>query len=306
VKPKRHPLLLFLRLSRPFFLLGGFLLYGLGAAIASYLGRPIDGAIYAIGQALVTSLQLMTHYLNEYFDVGVDRVNPERTFFTGGSGILGEHGLPPRVALYAAAGCLLIAAGLASFLISSGRGAAVALLVLIVSALTAFFYSSPPLRLVSTGFGELTTSILVAGLVPTFAFALQTGEMHRLLFMSTVPLASLHFAMLLVFELPDWPVDRRSGKRTLVVRLGWASAMRLHDGALLLAYAGLGLAFLSGMPARVALGALLPLPLALIQVWQLRRIRSGAAARWPIMELSALALFALTAYLELIGFLIPN
>jgi 1,4-dihydroxy-2-naphthoate octaprenyltransferase len=247
----------------------------------------------------------MTHYLNEYYDVGVDRGNPQRTFFSGGSGILGESGLPPRVALYAAAGCLLIAAGLASLLLSSGRASAVAWLVLIVSALAAFFYSAPPLRLVSTGFGELTTSILVGGLVPSFAYALQAGEMHRLLFMSTVPLASLHFAMLLVFELPDWPADRRAGKRTLVVRLGWHSAMRLHDGALLLGYAALALAFLSGMPSRVALGALIPLPLALIQVWQLRRIRSGAAARWSIMELGAVALFALTAYFELIGFLSP-
>jgi 1,4-dihydroxy-2-naphthoate octaprenyltransferase len=306
VKPKAHPLVLFVRLSRPFFLLGGLLLYGLGAAIASYLGRPIDTGLYVVGQALVTSIQLMTHYLNEYYDVGVDRVNPQRTFLTGGSGILGENGLPPRVALYAAVGCLLVTAGLTSLLISSGRASAIAWLVLLVSALTAFFYSAPPLRLVSTGFGELTTSILVAGLVPSFAFALQTGEMHRLLFMSTVPLASLHFAMLLVFELPDWPVDRRCGKRTLVVRLGWASAMRLHDGALLLAYVTLGLAFISGMPARVVVGALLPLPLALLQAWQLRRIQSGAAARWSVMEINALALFALTAYLELIGFLIPN
>lgn len=303
---KRRPFVLFIRLSRPFFLLGGFLLYGLGAAVASYLGRTIDAGLYAIGQGLVTAVQLMTHYLNEYFDVGVDRANPERTFFTGGSGALGENGLPPRVALYAAAGCMLVAAGLASTLISTGRASAIAWLVLLVSALAAFFYSAPPIRLVSSGFGELTTSLLVAGLVPTFAFALQTGEMHRLLFMGTVPLAALHFAMLLVFELPDWPVDHRGAKRTLVVRLGWASAMRLHDAAVLLAYVVLVAALLSGMPARVGLGAFLPLPLALVQMWQMRRIRSGAAARWTTMELNAIALFALTAYLELIGFLIPD
>ena len=306
VKPSRHPVLLFLQLSRPFFLLGGILLYGLGAAIAAYLGERIDVGLYLLGQGLITSIQLMTHYLNEYYDVGADRSNPERTFFTGGSGALGEGALPRRVALYGAVGCLVIAAGLASALIGIEGVSAVAWLILVASALAAFFYSVPPVRLLSTGFGELTTSILVGGLVPTFSFALQTGEMHRLLLMSTVPLASLHFAMLLVFELPDWPADLRSGKRTLVVRLGWAGGMRLHDAALLLAYASLFVAVLSGMPPRVGIGALLALPLALVQVWQLRRIRGGSNPRWFTVELNAVALFALTAYLELVGFLIPG
>jgi 1,4-dihydroxy-2-naphthoate octaprenyltransferase len=124
--------------------------------------------------------------------------------------------------------------------------------------------------------------------------------------MSTVPLASLHFAMLMVFELPDWASDSGVGKRTLVVRLGWDGGMQAHDGALMLAYGCLALAFLSGMPPRVAIGALLGLPLALVQAWQLRRIRRGASPRWLTMEMNALALFALTAYLELVGFLFPD
>jgi 1,4-dihydroxy-2-naphthoate octaprenyltransferase len=305
VKSSGHPALLFLRLSRPFFLLGGFLLYGLGAAIALYLGRRIDSGLYLIGQGLITSIQLMTHYLNEYYDFSADRSNPERTFFTGGSGALGEGGLPRRAALYAAVGCMVAAAGLASALIARGMSA-VAWLILLAIALAAFFYSVPPIRLLDTGFGELTTSILVGGLVPCFAFALQAGEMHRLLLMATVPLASLHFAMLMVFELPDWPADLRAGKRSLVVRVGWAGGMRLHNAALLLAYGSLGVAVLSGMPPRVAIGALLALPLALVQAWQLHRIRGGVAPRWTSLELSAVALFALTAYLEVAGFLIPR
>jgi len=306
VRGSRSPILFFLRLSRPFFLLGGFLLFGLGGAIAAYLGRRVDLGLYVLGQALVTSIQLMTHYLNEYYDFDADRVNPERTFFTGGSGALGEGRLPRRVALYAATGCLVIAAGLTSALITRGGISSVVWVILSAIGLAAFFYSVPPVRLLSTGFGELTTSILVAGLVPLLSFALQTGEIHRLLFISTLPLASLHFAMLMVFELPDWAADLRAGKRTLVVRLGWAGGMRAHDGALVLAYASLAFAFFSGMPPRVVIGALLGLPLALVQIWQFRRIRSGAAPRWVTMEMNAVALFALTAYLELVGFLIPG
>ncbi|MCK4692706.1 MAG: hypothetical protein KAT23_03695, partial [Anaerolineales bacterium] len=59
---------LFLRLSQPLFLLGGALLYSLGAAIASFLGKPIDLYLYLLGQGLVTSLQLMTHFLLVYHE----------------------------------------------------------------------------------------------------------------------------------------------------------------------------------------------------------------------------------------------
>ena len=56
---------LFVRLSRPFFLLGSALVYALGVGIARYLGISIDWGLYLLGQAWVTTLQLATHYFNE-------------------------------------------------------------------------------------------------------------------------------------------------------------------------------------------------------------------------------------------------
>jgi hypothetical protein len=38
--------LLFVRLARPLFLLGGVLIYALGAGIARYLGAEIDWGVY--------------------------------------------------------------------------------------------------------------------------------------------------------------------------------------------------------------------------------------------------------------------
>src|SRR5262245_35998443 len=58
----------FVRLGRPLFLGGGFVLYGLGAAVAAAHGVRLNVALYALGQAVVTALQLMTHYANDYFD----------------------------------------------------------------------------------------------------------------------------------------------------------------------------------------------------------------------------------------------
>ena len=302
--PTGRQILLFLKLSRPHFLVGGFLLYGLGASIASYLGRPIDLGLYALGQALVTAIQLMTHYLNEYFDSPADRDNSNRTPLSGGSGALGPDGLPRKVALYAGILSLALAATIGSAALVSGAMPALAWIILILIFLGAYFYSAPPVRLVSSGYGEIAASVVVAGLLPSFGFAVQTGELHRLLLMSTTPLMALSFAMLLVFELPDYATDVKYAKRNFMVRLGWQAAMRAHDLAVVFALLSLAVAYLNGLPPRVALSALIATPLGVAQVWQMRRIRMGFPPRWTTLTVSALALFALTAYLELAGYLL--
>ena len=82
---------LFIKLTRPLFLVGVALLYALGAGIAKYLGVRIDWGFYILGQLWVTLLQLSTQYLNEYFNAPMDQNNPNRTFLTGGSGAVGPQ-----------------------------------------------------------------------------------------------------------------------------------------------------------------------------------------------------------------------
>ena len=48
----------FVRLGRPIFLVGGVVLYGLGAAIAAYLGHPVGRARFICGQVAVTATQV--------------------------------------------------------------------------------------------------------------------------------------------------------------------------------------------------------------------------------------------------------
>ncbi len=303
MKITRHQLLLFLRLSRPHFLLGGLLLYALGASISSYLGKPVDSAVYILGQGIVTSIQLMTHYLNEYYDAPGDNANANRTLFSGGSGALGPEGLPRITALYAGIVAMASAAIFTVMLVARDTTPLLAWLVLIMAFVGAFGYSAPPLRLIHSGYGELVASFVVAGLIPTFAFCLQTGELHRLLFMTTLPLVALHFAMMISFEIPDYASDLKYGKRTLMVRAGWQTAMRFHDAAIL--FAGLAFlgAYLSGFPWRVSLGTLIAVPLGIAQIWQMSRIRRGQPPNWKILTLNAMLVFGLTAYLEWMGFI---
>jgi 1,4-dihydroxy-2-naphthoate octaprenyltransferase len=122
--------------------------------------------------------------------------------------------------------------------------------------------------------------------------------------MSSTPLVCLFFALLILFELPNYALDTKLEKRNLLVRVNWPTAMRLHDIAILIAVVSIIIAFFLGLPRRVALGTLIALPLAAAQLWQLDRIRQGYPVRWRTLLYSAIALFVLTTYLEFIGYLL--
>jgi 1,4-dihydroxy-2-naphthoate octaprenyltransferase len=293
---------LFIKLSRPLFLLGAVLVFALGVGIARFLGNEVDWGLYFLGQAWVTTLQLATHYFNEYFDSPADKANINRTPFSGGSGALGESGLPREVAFWAGIASLT---GATSFTLMILRldGVNPALFILMgFIFFGAFFYSVPPVRLVESGYGELTTSIVVASLVPAFAFMLQTGELHRIVAMSTFPLITLHVAMMLIFELPDYANDMKFEKLTLMVRIGWEKSILIHNILILVAYLLIGIALLFGYPSSVGVPALLSLPLGLFQIWYVNRIASGAKPNWNVLGLLAILVFGVTTYLMTFSF----
>lgn len=282
-----NKLVAFIKLGRPLFLIGGFVMYGLGAVIAGVTDWPR----YALGQATVTALQWMTHYANEYFDYEADRANATPTRWSGGSRVLVADELPRGVALVAA--LVLAAAGV-------GFGAALGLrlapLVGVIAVL-AWEYSAPPLRLCARGAGEVATVIVVTVLVPWLGFAVQGGELVRLLALAIVPPALLQLAMMLAIEVPDATGDATTGKRTLVVRIGASRGARLYQLVTAAAYAWVPIAYALGLPGLVALAALVPAPLA---AWRIARAGDYRdPAKHERMTFSAVALFSTTASLEL-------
>lgn len=252
-------------LSRPHFLLGGALLYALGAII----GGEVDVAPYLLGQGMVTSGQVTAHFVNEYGDIEFDRFITRRTLFSGGSGVLASGRLSPGVALRAAqatTGLTLLLAG--AVITISPTAATIGLVALAVS----WSYSMPPVRLLDTGWGELVTSLTVAGLVPAVGATVNHGSITPQLLWLAAALAPIHLAMMLAFELPDLESDRASGKTVLAVRVGEMAARRLMATLYLIAVtitlAGVGL---EQIPADWRLAA--PAAAAISTMWAAPRLR---------------------------------
>ena len=112
MRPNIAQIVAFIKLGRFLFLGGGFVMFALGAAMAVHHDVTIKWQVYILGQAIVTTTQLMVHYSNDYFDFAADQHNTGHTFWSGGSRILPRGELPPRVALIAAIILLVIAVGL--------------------------------------------------------------------------------------------------------------------------------------------------------------------------------------------------
>ncbi len=297
-----HKVIAFLRLSRPFFLFGGLVLYALGALIARYEGFPLDWPTYLVGQLFVSSLQLMTQYLNEYWDMEADTRNRERTLFSGGSGVLAEGRVSRETAFTAALVCLAVNTAAAIALVVQYPTGPAVWAIMLLAFLGSFFYSTPPVALSGSGYGELTTSIIVAGLVPAFAHLLLTGRPSLLVLLATAPLVVFHYAMLLAFEFPDFLADEAAGKKTVLVRMGRRLGIRLHNGLIVLGlFLAAGATFV-GLPIRVAISLAITAPLALWQIIMLRRLQLGEPISFQFLTLGAVALFGLTAYLMAFSF----
>jgi 1,4-dihydroxy-2-naphthoate polyprenyltransferase len=297
----RRAVAAFIKLGRPHFLVGGFVLYGLGAALAVVAGAALAPVRYLLGQAVVTATQLGTHYANDYFDLAADRANATPTRWSGGSRVLPGGALDPRLALVAAVALYGAAVGAALALAASVSGPAAVLAIALAMITLAWAYSAPPLRLCARGLGEAATAAVVTVLVPLFAYRLQAGAFGPAIGLAVVVPAALQFAMLLAIEFPDAAGDAAVGKRTLVVRLGAPAAARLYATVTIAAFGVLPLAALAGLPAPVALAPLALAPLGLWQAWRVARGGYRDPARWESVAFWSVALLVASAIAELVG-----
>lgn len=294
----------FVRLGRPTFLAGGFLLHGLGIAMALYAGASLDVAALVWGQVAITSIQWMTHYSNEYFDLAADQANLTPTRWAGGSRVLVSNQLRPQAALAAAlvlAGIALVAAMVLALWVRPGPWT---LPLLFTGLLLSWGYSAPPLRLDSRGLGELAIAVVVAGLTPVVGFYLQMGQLSWLPVLAVLPVCALQFAQALGIEFADLEGDAAAGKHTLVVRLGRPAAARLMIAAMALAYALLPLLTALGLPALVAGGILLSLPVAAWQAWRLARGAYSSPQQSDSIAFAGIGLVMGTAALEMVAFVV--
>lgn len=249
-----------------------------GSAWGFMVAGRFDLFVFILALLATVCVHASANVLNDVGDDagGTDRRNEDRIYpYTGGSrfiqaGIMSPGGM-------ARLGISLIGiAAIAGLILLLSKGAMV-LWFGIAGLLLAVLYSLGPVRLASTGLGELSVAVAFGVLPVTGAAWLQSGTLGLDVFLFSIPVAVWVTAILLINEVPDIAADGATGKRTLPVRVGLGGTsviyMLLHiTGVVALAW----LALRGGFPAwTVIVPALL-----LVLAWQAARaIRTGVADR---------------------------
>ena len=256
--------------------------YTVGALAAS-AGKPMSMAPYLLGYLTLFLLEAATVFLNDWFDFDSDRRNLNAGPFTGGSRVLVDGRLD-RAAMRKGIGLSILgaAAALMALLAAAPAGSASAIAALYaIFGLLAMAYTVPPLKFSHRGFGELNVALThSAGAIMAGYVAQGGGWMDSAPWLLALPLGVSVLPSILLAGCPDRAADEAAAKRTLVVRLGKRSAVRLAMAASL---AAPGIAALLAM-VKEDMAALLGWSAAggaVHAVWLVRRLHRFTAGEMP-------------------------
>lgn len=135
---------------------------------------------------------------------------------------------------------------------------------------------------------------------PALAYFLQSQEMHRLLTMAVIGLVPAYVAYRLLVQLKRFAFDQHHGNKTIVTEVGWERAMVLHNAFILSAYFLMVLCAILGFPWFLIWPVFLTLPIGLLEIWLMERIRRGNKPLWRVMQYASASVFLIPIYL--IGF----
>jgi 1,4-dihydroxy-2-naphthoate octaprenyltransferase len=266
-----------------------------GAAWAVYQGlvQPFPWDLFLITLFAGIFLHVSANTFNDYFDwkSGTDQANNDYFLpYSGGSrsielGLISEKSLF-RVALVS----LFVASALG--LILAYRSGPVVLIFGLFGALSAYFYTAPPLRLAArNGLGELLIGLNFGPLATAGTIYALTGSLSLADFLIGIPIGLLTTAILWINQFPDEDSDRETGKINLVVMLG---KRRARWGYLLL----LGVAF--GLLLYWLAAGWLPLTVLLILVSVPLAVSAGRIAVREYDQRSLIRANAATIQLHLV------
>jgi 1,4-dihydroxy-2-naphthoate polyprenyltransferase len=211
-----------IRAIRIRFLLASAIAAANGISVAFWKYGIFDFYAAALTFAGVLCLHASVDLLNDYWDYkrGIDKIT-KRTKFSGGTGVLPEKLLDPKVVYRIGIVFLTIGALLGIYFVVI-RGVTIAI-ILGFAILAIYFYST---RIVNSGLGEVF--VLIKGIMIVLgSFYVQVGSIEPTAIYVGIIIGILSASVLFINSFPDYDADRNSGRRTLVILLGKQKAVKI-------------------------------------------------------------------------------
>jgi len=215
-----------LRVIRLHIIIGGALAFSIGALLAIIEGGIFRFEIVAFGYATVFFGDLSTHFSNDYFDVEIDEQSEKRKFFGGSKILVGN----PRLRLLSRniSISLLVFSNVIAAVSVFFLNAPIELFIIMFFAnLIGWFYSAPPVRLISRGIGELAVAWVTGFVIPGVGYLSLRNQFDAAFLYLSIPFMMYGFILSLSLHVPDSTSDARIGKNTLSVRSGPQQILRI-------------------------------------------------------------------------------
>jgi 1,4-dihydroxy-2-naphthoate octaprenyltransferase len=202
-----------------------------GLSIAFWKHGVFNFTYAALTFAGVICLHASVDLLNDYWDYkrGTDII-AKRTKFSGGTGVLPDNLLKPRM-VYAAAVIFLILGVLTGTYFVIIRGIAIAI-ILGFAIVSIWFYST---SIVNSGLGELFVAIK-GTLIVLGSFYVQTEVIDPSAIYVGAIIGILSASVLFANSFPDYDADRYTGRRTLLNMIGKQKGSRLFPILVMIPY----------------------------------------------------------------------
>jgi len=225
----------YLKIIRVHIVVGGILAFTVGALLGVANGGTFIPLYFVVCYTSVLFGDLSTHFSNDYFDVKQDKASFKKAVFSKHKVLTDKPEMLPLTRKIAVT--LLIVSLLISFFAVLFKIVPLEfLLILIAANFLGWFYSAPPLRLVSRGLGEVAIALAVGFAIPTAGYLSTKGAIDNWYGLFVIPFILYGFMLALSLEAPDVEGDCLGGKKTLAVTKGIRVAFALAFSAAFTAF----------------------------------------------------------------------
>ena len=266
LKKIKRIVFLWFRAIRIKFILASIIAVSNGIAISYWKTGAIDPGYALLTYFGIMCLHISVDLLNDYSDYkrGID-TNTKRTRYSGGTGVIPENLINPRV-IYCAGVVFLILGGLTGLYFVTIKGIII-LILLSFAIISIYFYST---NIVNAGLGELFVAIKGCMIVMG-SYYIQSDTIDLTSVFVGIIVGLLSAVVLLVTSFPDYDADKKSGRRTLVILSGKANSVKIFTALIMVTYGMIiGGSIFNIIPTFSTMG-LLSIPFAVKAIYKLRR-----------------------------------
>lgn len=282
-----------LQIIKPFQLVSLVFSYLLGAGLVQYVREMRIWAVFIQGGILLIFVHLSLECLRLLQRLADPRNWPDRMSFK-------DARLVRLLSIILAATLLTIAT---TIFITWTRTGVVwqGLVVLMIAMLVVgglYYYSQAVEALMR--FELLFEVVLFIVIPPALAYFLQSNDLHRLLTLVVIALVPGYLTNRLLHLLRRFGSDHKFGVNTIVILMGWENTMLFHNALILLTYLLFALIALLGFPWFLIWPVFLSLPIGLLEIWLMERVKRGMKPFWGVMQFATACVLWIPMYL--IGF----